>query len=154
MIYNCENNFISNLDNRELSIILQKNLPWFLSENKNLLYHVLVFNNEPISTFYSLLEPFQKKVNKEINEATFFMLLPNSEHKKIIDDSNNKYEESKFMKLIYHVDSSDGYTEIFAKDKINYTQNSSILIDNQLNTAEFNPIKSNFSLILKVLFNK
>ena len=154
MIYNCENNFIDNPDNRELSIVLQKNLPWYLSENKSLLYHVLVFDNKPISTFYSLLEPIQKKIKNEINEATFYMLLNNPIQKKMIDDSNHIYKENKFLKLIYHIDSSDGYTEICSKEKIEHTQNRSIIIDNQLNTGEFNPIKSNFSLILKVLFNK
>jgi len=154
MIYNCENNFIDNPDNRELSIVLQKNLPWYLSENKSLLYHILVFDNEPVSTFYSLLEPFQKKVNKKVNQATFYMILRGSEHKKIIDDSDNKFKENQFMKLIYHIDSSDGYSEICSNQKINYTQNRSIIIDNQLSTSEFNPIESNFSLILKVLFKK
>ena len=153
-MYNCENNFLENPTNRELSIVLQKHIPWYLSENKSLFYHAIVFDNKPISTFYSLLEPFQEKIKKQFNQASFFMILRGSEHKKIIDDSDNKYKENEFMKLIYHIDTSDGYSEICGSDKINYTQNRSIIIDNQLSTAEFNPIKSDFSLILKVLFKK
>ena len=60
----------------------------------------------------------------------------------------------EFVKLIYHIDSSDGYTEICSQEKIPHTQNRSIIIDNQLNTGEFNPIKSRASLILKLLFKK
>ena len=154
MMYNCENNFLDNVENRRLSSVLQGKLPWYLSDNKQLLYHILVNKNKPISTFYGLLEPIQKKIKNEINEATFYMLSSNPIQKKIIDDSNNIWEENKFLKLIYHIDSSDGYTEICLKEKIPHTQNRSIIIDNQLNTSEFNPIKSSFSLILKVLFNK
>ena len=154
MIYNCENNYLDNLENRRLSSVLQGKIPWYLSENKSLLHHILVFDSKPTSTFYSLLEPIQKKIKNEINEAIFYMLLRNPTQKKIIDNSQNIYEESKFLKLIYHIDSSDGYTEIFSKEKIPHTQNRSITIDNQLNTGEFGPITSNFSLILKVLFKK
>jgi len=154
MIYNCENNYLDSPDNRRLSSVLHGNLPWYLSENKSLFHHVLVFDSKPISTFYSLLEPVQEKIENEISEAAFYMLLNDSTHKKIIDDSNNKWKESDFIKLIYHVDTSDGYTEISSKDKLNHTQNRSIIIDNQINTGDFGPIKSNFSLILKVLFHK
>ena len=62
MIYNCENNYLDNLENRRLSSVLQGKIPWYLSENKSLLHHILVFDSKPTSTFYSLLEPIQKKI--------------------------------------------------------------------------------------------
>jgi hypothetical protein len=153
-MYNCENNFLDNLDNRRLSHILQKKLFWFLSEKKNLFYHCLALKGQPVSTFFSLLEPIQKKITNEIEEACFYMLLKNTSHKKIIDDSNNIYEQNNFFRLIYYIDTSDGFTEVLLKDKIDHHQNRCVLIDNQLSTRDFNPIKSDFSLILKVLFKK
>ena len=40
------------------------------------------------------------KIKKQFNQASFFMILRGSEHKKIIDDSDNKYKENEFMKLM------------------------------------------------------
>ena len=96
----------------------------------------------------------EKKIKKQINQAVFYMILNDSTSKKVIDNSENMYKENNFLKLIYHIDSSDGYTEICSQEKIPHTQNRSIIIDNQLNTGEFNPINSRTSLILKLLFKK
>ena len=46
-MYNCENNFLDNVENRRLSSVLQGKLPWYLSDNKQLLYHILVNKNKP-----------------------------------------------------------------------------------------------------------
>lgn len=153
-MYNCENNFLDNPDNRRLFFVLNKNLPWYLGENKNLLYHSLVFDYKPVSTFYDLLEPIRKKIKKEINQATFFMLRYGENNFKTIDNSDNKWGESDFTKLIYHINTSDGYTEISSQEKIPYTQNRSIIIDNQISTCEFSPVKSSLSLLLMMLFKK
>ncbi len=153
-MYSCENNYLNNIENRRLFSVLKNKFPWYLSENEGFLNHIIVFDNKVVSTFYDLLEPFQKKVKKKINEAVFYMILNNTTNKKVIDDSKNMYKENEFVKLIYHIDSSDGYTEICSQEKIPHTQNRSIIIDNQLNTGEFNPIKSRASLILKLLFKK
>ena len=73
---------------------------------------------------------------------------------KTIDNSDNKWGESNFTKLIYHINTSDGYTEISSQEKIPYTQNRSIIIDNQISTCEFSPVKSSLSLLLIMLFKK
>ena len=153
-MYSCENNYLNNIENKRILSVLKNKFPWYLSGNDSFLSHIVVFDDKMVSTFYDLIEPFQKKIKKQINQAVFYMILNDSTSKKIIDNSEDMYKENNFLKLIYHIDSSDGYTEICSQEKIPHTQNRSIIIDNQLNTGEFNPIKSRTSLILKLLFKK
>tara|TARA_R100001460_G_scaffold106374_2_gene153854 strand:+ start:2030 stop:2491 length:462 start_codon:yes stop_codon:yes gene_type:complete len=153
-MFECENNLINNSDNRRISYTLKKNFPWFLSENSSLFYHALVFENNATSSFFNLLEPIQDKIKNHIFEACFYLICNKSKQEKIINDDKNIWKENNYIKLIYHIDSSDGYTELLYDKKLDHTQNRGIILDNQLKTCEYNPIKSEYSLLLKVLFKK
>ena len=154
MIYICENNFLTNNQNVTLNITVKKHLPWFFNEKDNIFYHNLVFDSKPKSTFYDLLQPIQEKLNKDIYQADFFMILNTKKHEKILNYSDNIFKENYFIKCIYHLNSSDAYSEVSFNNKIEHVQNRGIYFDNQIKHCEYTPVKDKYSLLLQVLFKK
>lgn len=152
-MYQCINNFIENSKNLKIKNVLTSgSFPWFLNQKENFFEHILFQEKIRNSNFIDILEPFTNKFNNEMEYADC-KLIPQSNENSIILKKENTFQEDKFFRFFYYVNTSNGHQLISIEDKISLVKNKMVLFDNQLKNEFFAPTDVN-QILIEILFKK
>ena len=126
-MYKCENNFLENSTNLKITNVLTSvNFPWFLNQKEKIFQHIFLKEKKENSNFIDILEPFMNKFNNEMEYADC-KLIPQSNKSTIILKKQNTFQEDKFIKFFYYLNTSNGYQLISIKNQISLVKNKMVL---------------------------
>jgi len=152
MSLKCINNFIDSKRCAEMCYILASvDFPWYRTEYRNSLSHMLIENNKPLSSYLDILKGFPEELRRNIIQAQCFIIYRTDKIENIIEKNFN-IKNDKSTNIIYHLNSCNGETEIGSIYKYKSVANRAIICSNQISIKETNCTDEDYRLIMYIKY--
>jgi hypothetical protein len=153
MSLKCINNFIDFKRCAEMCHTLASiDFPWYRTEYRNSLSHMLIEKGKPLSSYLDILRGFPEDLRENIIQAQCFIMYRTDKIENLIEkDFDIKHDKS--TNLIYHLNSCNGETQIGSISKFKSVANRAIICSSQLSIKETNCTDEDYRLIMYIKYS-
>ena len=152
------NNFLDNDEFFKIQKLLSsKKFPYFLTQDPKVLVHPIIDKTEYSFFLESLISKLSEQLKvKTILSSEVYLIIKDKENLSLNIGKKDPYDislnDDSLTSLLY-MNSNDGYTQIFGKDKVDPIQNRLFTFSSNISYEETTPTNEPFKSVIKLIYS-